>query len=110
MPSSPVETGFTETAAIPRGRKARQVPDELWNVLEDSAKRSVGFSKSASPTVIDELRRDLGSAAVRAKYEVTVSTEKVSDKQHRLTFSARVRETAENGGDATPAEPAETTA
>lgn len=92
MPSPQTDNGFTETAELPRGRKARQVPDDLWNVLEDSAKRSVGFSKTAAPEVIDQLRRDLGSAAVRAKYAVTVSTNKENDKKHVLTFSARLKD------------------
>ena len=95
MPANPQSNGFTETVEIPRGRKARQVPQDLWNVLEDSAKRNVGFAKTAAPNVIDDLRRDLGSAAVRAKYEVTTSTEKINDKQHKLTFSARAKETAD---------------
>jgi len=95
MPPNPqTSNGFTETAELPRGRKARQVPQDVLNVLEDSAKRGVGFAKTAAPNVIDELRRDLGSAAVRAKYEVTVSTEKLSDKSHKLTFSARAKDTA----------------
>ena len=92
MPSPQNDNGFTETKELPRGRRARNVPADLWNVLEDSAKRSVGFSKTAAPDVIDQLRRDLGSAAVRAKYAVTVSTDKSDDKKHVLTFSARLKD------------------
>lgn len=83
------EPMFEETTNLPSGRKARTVPDEVWAHLEDAAKRGVGFSRTAAPHVIDDLRKDLGSAAVRAKYHVTLGTEKLSDTRHKLTFSAR---------------------
>lgn len=92
MPKTQDDNGFTETNVLPRGRKSRQIPDSLWDVLADSAARLVGFSKTAAPDVIDQLRRDLGSAAVRAKYTVTVSTDKSDENKHTLTFSARTKD------------------
>jgi hypothetical protein len=89
MPTTPpTDTGYEETTQMPRGRKARKVPQELWIKLADSAKRGVAFARTAAPDVIDELRRDLGSAAVRAKYIVTVDTDKASETAHKLTFAA----------------------
>lgn len=95
MPANPQDDGFVETTEIPRGRKARSVPEHVWRKLEESAKRGVGFAKTAAPNVIDDLRRDLGSAAVRAKFDVTTGTEKLSDKEHKLTFSAKRKVPAE---------------
>lgn len=89
MPANPPGDGFEETKEIPRGRKAREVPDLVWDKLKESAERGVAFTKSGPPTTIDELRRDLGAAAVRAKYEVTMGTEKVNATRHKLTFAAK---------------------
>ena len=91
MPSNPRDDGFTETKTMPVGRKARSVPDIIWRKLAESASRSVAFTKSGTPDVIDNLRKDLSAAAVRAKYEVTVGTERVSDTVHKLTFAARAK-------------------
>jgi hypothetical protein len=91
VPSSPRDDGFTETKTMPVGRKARSVPDVIWRKLAESASRSVAFTKSGPPDVIDNLRKDLSAAAVRAKYEVTVGTERVSDTVHKLTFAARAK-------------------
>jgi hypothetical protein len=99
-PSPQTSNGFTEVAEIPRGRKARQVPEHVLTALRDSATRSVAFAKTATPELIDELRRDLGSAQVRTKYEITMGTEKLSETSHKLTFAARHRA---NGGQAAPA-------
>jgi hypothetical protein len=88
MPANPQDNGFTETAEMPRGRKARIVPDAVLAKLEDSATRGVAFAKSATPAEIDELRKDLGAASVKAKYVVTFETKKVSDTVHELKFSA----------------------
>jgi hypothetical protein len=64
----------------------------VWTKLEESARRGVAFTKSGPPDVIDQLRRDLGAASVRGKYEVTVGTEKTSAKVHKLTFAAKTRQ------------------
>lgn len=101
-PDPPSTDGFEETAEIPPGRKARIVPDELWVRLARSAAANVGFTKTAAPDVIDELRKDLSAAAVRAKYEVTVQTVKVNDTAHKLTFSARVKEIPVSADTETP--------
>jgi hypothetical protein len=71
------------------------VPDIIWDKLAESATRNVAFTKQGKPDVIDELRKDLGTAAVRAKYEVTVNTEKVNDNTHKLTFAARLKAVTE---------------
>lgn len=91
MPANPADDGFTETKDVPRGRKSRSVPDVVWSKLEDSAARGVAFSKTAKPDVIDELRKDLGTAAVRAKYDVTMNTEKLNERSHKLTFAAKAK-------------------
>jgi hypothetical protein len=96
MPANPADDGFTETKDIPRGRKSRSVPDLVWAKLAESATRNVAFVKTGKPDEVDELRKDLGTAAVRAKYEVTVNTDKVSDKLHKLTFAARAKDTSES--------------
>jgi hypothetical protein len=82
---------FTETAEMPRGRKPRIVADKLWEKLTESAKRGVAFSKSNTPEVIEELRKDLCSAAVRAKYDVRIATDKADAAIHKLTFAAKRR-------------------
>jgi ribosomal protein S26 len=83
--------GFSETDEVPRGRKARQVPEIVLDRLEHSAKHGKAITRTAAPDVIDELRRDLGSAAVRARYEITMGTEKLSDVAHKITFAAKHR-------------------
>lgn len=91
--------GFEETPDIPTGRKSREVSDELWALLAGSAERSTAWTKTAPNAVIDELKKDLATAKVRAKYKVTIESEKVDDDTTRLKFSASVKPE-------TPAEPA----
>lgn len=88
MTNTPNPDGFEDTEVLPSGRKAREVSEALWAALADSAKRGVGKAKSAAPGIIDDLRKDLGAAAVRAKYDITQGTEKVNDTLHKLSFSA----------------------
>lgn len=80
---------FEETETVPAGRKARVIGNELWNALADSAKRGVAFSRTASGEAIDELRKDLSSAAVRARYDVTTGTAQLEGGMHKLTFAAK---------------------
>jgi hypothetical protein len=103
---TPVTPGhdFELAEKLPSGRKARQVGTNLLAALEDAAKRGVAFSRTATPDEINELRRDLGSAAVRVKYEVTLGSEQVSETSHRLTFSAKHR--ANGQGSQVPAQAA----
>lgn len=82
---------FEETATVPVGRKARTVSKELWAALEDSAKRGVAFARTADPDVIDLLRKDLASAAVKAKFDVTTSTAHLENGSHKLTFAAKAK-------------------
>src|SRR5215469_16802424 len=74
---------FTETADIPAGRKSREISKKLWDVLEDSAKRGVAFSRVAGQEVIEELRKDL-----------TTASAKLENGQHKLTFAATHAEQA----------------
>lgn len=104
MPANPQDDGFAESTEMPRGRKSRAIPQIVWDKLEESARRQVAFTKSGTPDVIDELRRDLGAASVRAKYEVTMGTDKTSAKAHKLTFAAKTRQQVAAEADA--AEPA----
>jgi len=85
---------FTETADIPAGRKSREISKKLWDVLEDSAKRGVAFSRVAGQEVIEELRKDLSTAGVKAKYVVTTASAKLENGQHKLTFAATHAEQA----------------
>lgn len=80
---------FQDTDAKPTGRKARNVSDDLLGVLADSAARGVAKVAEADKEVISELLKDLGSAAVRKRYTLTVATTK-GDKPGdiRLTFHA----------------------
>jgi len=80
---------FEETTDVPVGRKSRVITDVLWNKLEDSAKRKVGFSRIGTAEVIEELRKDLSSGAVRNKYEITTASAKLEDGRHKLTFAAQ---------------------
>lgn len=82
---------FEETSDIPAGRKAREVSKVVWNALAESAKRNIAFKRTAEADVITELRKDLTSAAVRAKYDVTTGTTQLEDGKHRLTFAAKVK-------------------
>lgn len=86
---------FEETDAVPAGRKARTIDPILWSALADSAKRGVAFSRTAAENVIDELRKDLSSAAVRAKYDVTTGTAQLEGGLHKLTFAARAKTSPE---------------
>jgi hypothetical protein len=83
--------GFTETTELPTGRKARMIPTAVWDRLEESARRRVGFSKTGSKKVIDELRKDLASAAVKAKFDVTTGSKDAGKGQITLTFSATAK-------------------
>jgi transposase len=91
MPANPRDDGFVETEEMPRGRKARAVPEIIWTKLEESARRQIAFTKTGKPDEIDELKKDLSAASVKAKYEVTTESRKVSDKVHELKFSAKHR-------------------
>lgn len=90
---------FSDTEAKPTGRKARTVPSELWPVLADSAKRDVAKVVEADETVITELLKDLGSAAVRKKYTLTTATKALETGGMRLTFhaAAKPQEAASQG-------------
>lgn len=79
---------FQDTDAKPTGRKARNVSDDLWGVLADSAARGVAKVAEADEQVISELLRDLGSAAVRKRYTLTTATKAVKGGGIRLTFHA----------------------
>lgn len=85
---TPTDDGFKETSELPSGRKARTVPPVVLAKLEESAERNVGFSKTGTKREIDELRKDLASAAVKAKYEVTTGSKDVGNGRVTLTFSA----------------------
>jgi len=82
---------WEESADIPPGRRSRQVPAELWEKLDESAKRQVAFARTGTEAVIEQVRRDLGSAAVRAKYEVTTQRTKVEGGKHRISFAAQYK-------------------
>lgn len=79
---------FSDTEAKPVGRKARTVSADVWEVLADSAKRGVAKVAEANSEVISELLKDLGSAAVRKKYTLTVATKALESGGTRLTFHA----------------------
>lgn len=85
---------FDDTDDKPSGRKARVVGDQVLAALADSAKRDVAKSVTASPDVIESLRKDLASAVVRAKYEVTTATADMEDGTIRLRFIAVAKQTA----------------
>jgi len=87
-----VDELYEESGEIPAGRKARIISPTLWAKLEEASKRQVAFSRVAAEEVIDDLRKDLTSAAVKAKYEVTTSTAHLDDGRHKLTFSARAKQ------------------
>lgn len=87
----PSTVDFEETSEIPTGRKARMVSQVLWDKLADSAKRDVGFARQGSAKEIAELRKDLTSAAVKAKYDVTTGTREVEKGVIRLTFKATLK-------------------
>jgi hypothetical protein len=84
----PADDGFTETSELPSGRKARQIPPVVLAKLEESASRNVGFSKTATKREIDELRKDLASAAVKARFDVTTGSKDAGKGLVTLTFSA----------------------
>lgn len=85
------DSPFEETEDIPAGRKARVISADLWTALAKSAANGKAFARTASETAIDELRKDLGSAAVRARYEVTTGTAALENGLHKLTFAARAK-------------------
>jgi hypothetical protein len=88
------ESPFEETDDIPSGRKARTISQDLWTALGKSAANGKAFARTAAESVIDDLRKDLASAAVRAKYEVTTGTTALENGLHKLTFTARSKTTA----------------
>lgn len=79
---------FDDTDDKPTGRKARVVSDVVWAALADSAKRDVAKSVTADPDTIESLRKDLASATVRAKYDVTTATADMEGGKIRLRFIA----------------------
>jgi hypothetical protein len=91
MATKPNVNGFEETTEVPAPRVRRQVSDELLALLAGSAERGTAWVKTASPDEITELKKDLGSGVVRAKYKVTVESEKVDDNSVKLKFSATVK-------------------
>lgn len=82
---------FEETDDVPAGRKARVIGQDLWNALAESAKRGKAFARTADETTIDDLRKDLASAAVKARYEVTTGTAVLENGLHKLTFAAKAK-------------------
>lgn len=90
-PAAPDDAVYEETADLPAGRKTRQIPASLWAKLEESAKRRVGFARTSDPDTIDQLRRDLASKTVKAKYDVSTQTAKLDNGLHKLTFSATAK-------------------
>lgn len=88
---NPDEVIFEDTDDIPTGRKARVIKSGVWNALADSAKRHVAKVAILAPDAIDELRKDLASAGVRAKYNVVTSTAALPDGRSKLTFHATAK-------------------
>jgi hypothetical protein len=82
---------FEDTEDKPSGRKARVVDNQVWAALEDSAKRGITKSITADTGVIEGLRKDLGSASVRAKYDVTTATALMESGLTRLRFAATAK-------------------
>jgi hypothetical protein len=93
MPGEPDEPDgmYEETDNIPQGRKTRQIPASLLVKLEESAKRQVAFARTSDPDTIDQLRRDLNSKTIKAKWDIATQTAKLENGQHRLTFSATAK-------------------
>lgn len=90
MTSESPEMAFEESTEIPTGRKARSIAQHLWNHLEDSAKRGVAkVSPAMSHEEVAKLRKDLTSAAVQAKYDVTTETQKLDNGLAKLKFAAK---------------------
>lgn len=83
-----VTPAFEETTELPTGRKARVIDPVVWTKLAESAERGVAFVRTAAKEVIDELRKDLTSAAVRNKYDVTTETAQQENGDLSLKFSA----------------------
>lgn len=82
------EIVFEDSDVKPSGRKARVVSDALWAALADSAKRDVGKVITGTENSIGELIKDLGSAAVKRRYEVTTDTANLEGGKRKLLFSA----------------------
>lgn len=82
---------FEDTEDVPAGRKARVVSAQVWQALEDSAKRGVAKTITADSGTIDELRKDLASAAVRAKFDVVTATAATEGGGMKLRFSATAK-------------------
>lgn len=79
---------FEDTEEFPSGRKARVITPALWAALESSAKESVAKRATRAADVIEELKKDLASASVRGRYDVTTSTAALENGMVRLTFLA----------------------
>lgn len=80
---------YEETTELPPGRKPREIGKTLRAKLEESHKRGVGFSRTAEKQAIDDLRKDLTSAAVKAEYIITTATAQLDNGLHKLTFTAK---------------------
>jgi hypothetical protein len=89
MPPTPPSEVFEDTDDLPTGRKARKPAPHVLAALEDSAKRKVGKVHTASEDAINALRKDLTSAEVRKKYEITTETERLANGMHKLKFAAK---------------------
>jgi len=82
---------FEETNDIPAGRQARVVPKLIFDKLAESSKRKVGFSLTGTEAEIEELRKNLGAASVKSKYNVTTETAKLDGGKVKLTFAATAK-------------------
>jgi hypothetical protein len=82
------ELMFEDSEVKPSGRKARVVSDALWQALADSAKRDVAKMVTGSKGAVDGLIKDLGSAAVKRLYDMTIETAMLEGDKRKLTFSA----------------------
>ena len=82
---------FEETEDVPSGRKARVISQDLWDALAKSAANGKAFARTAGEAAIEELRKDLSAASVRAKYEVTTGTAALENGLRKLTFRATAK-------------------
>lgn len=77
------------TDPIPcRGKRGRDIPEELIHALTDSADRSIGKRMVADEVTIGELSKDLESAKRRLGWPVTVSKTRLPDGRVELWFEA----------------------
>lgn len=96
---------FEDDTDLPAGRRKADVPPHIWNALEDSAKRGIAKARTMTETDARSLRRQLASAAVRAKYTVRTEAAKVDGGRVRFKFSAESVQ-PEDGRDQAPGVPA----